>query len=223
MRFFTVALSALAAFTSVVSAITDSKENPITFPTAGTVLTAGKKATIRWDPTTQGTITLVLRKGTDTNLATLETITSDAPNSGSFDWTPDPSLPAGKDYAIQIISGTLGNYSPKFEIESMNTATTSTSTSTSSTSTTSTKSSTSTSTSTTSTSSSSTTTGTDAAGITSTANRTMTSHSTTATRPTESTSATGTGGAAPNINGAGQLSSSFALVFCVLAGMVYLN
>ncbi|KAG0637957.1 Ser-Thr-rich glycosyl-phosphatidyl-inositol-anchored membrane family-domain-containing protein [Tuber brumale] len=160
MRFFTAALGTVVAFAALISAqtttgtsppptVTDSTENPITFPAGGTI-GSGSRITIRWTPSTQNPVTLVLRKGRGANSNTITTIASEIPNSGSYDWTPSPSLPVGDDYSIQIISGGLTNYSPVFGIGPL--------TSTSSSSTSNTTSTTSSSTSSSSSSSSSTTT-----------------------------------------------------------------
>ncbi|RPA98034.1 hypothetical protein L873DRAFT_1828713 [Choiromyces venosus 120613-1] len=234
MRFFTVALSTVAAFATLVSAqsatgttppapaVTDSKENQINFPIGGTI-TSGSPITIKWTPSTSGPVTLVLRKGDGNNLDTITTITSGIPNSGSFDWTPSSTLPAGDDYAIQIISGGVSNYSPKFGISSTVSSSSSSST-TMSTSTRSSSSSTSSTITSTSTSSSSTA---NASATPSGTNTTETSSSTTRTSthssPTATSGGAPGGGGATSLNGAGQVASPLALIFFIVAGIVYLN
>ena len=56
---------ALAAMVAV--ALAASSDNPFAVP-PGFSLTAGKPTTLKWDPTTPGTVTLVLRQGASNNL-----------------------------------------------------------------------------------------------------------------------------------------------------------
>ncbi|KAF8467776.1 Ser-Thr-rich glycosyl-phosphatidyl-inositol-anchored membrane family-domain-containing protein [Kalaharituber pfeilii] len=122
MRFLSTALVALSALSAFVFA----QENPISSPTAGTVLVAGQDHTITWNPTTQGSVTLVLRKGDSKNLDTLNTIAADIANTGSFDWTVPENVESGEDYSVEIMYPGGSNFSPQFTIESNFVATRST-------------------------------------------------------------------------------------------------
>jgi hypothetical protein len=112
MRFSTVLLS-VAAFAAAVLAA----ENPIIKPDGKEPILAGHTFTIEWKPTTEGTITLTLRQGPSTNLNTLGVIADKVPNSGTYEWTPDASLPSGDNYAIMITSANGDvNYTPLLTI-----------------------------------------------------------------------------------------------------------
>ncbi|KAJ9648461.1 hypothetical protein H2199_001316 [Coniosporium tulheliwenetii] len=119
MRFFAIVLAGLAA--AVANA--QSQPNPFNIPTTFS-FTAGEPTTITWEPTTPGTVTLILRSGASNNLNSGAPIATSIPNTGSYTWTPDPSVTRGSDYTIQIISDsdpTQVNYTPFFVIESSNT------------------------------------------------------------------------------------------------------
>lgn len=116
MRF---SITLLTAATFVTAAFA-TFENPISHPDAASSLVAGESFEIKWNPTTEGPITLLLKAGPSGNLNTLATIVQNAPNTGSFLWTPAASLPAGTDYAIEIRAkdGTEVNYTPQFGVKS---------------------------------------------------------------------------------------------------------
>jgi hypothetical protein len=122
MRFFTAAAVAVASIASLVAA---QAPNPISSPTAGDVIEAGKPVTIAWNPTSGGKITLTLRSGNQNALNTDLVIVEDATNSGKYTWTPPKDLQAGKDYTIEIMPAgtapddtTNRNFSPRFELDS---------------------------------------------------------------------------------------------------------
>jgi hypothetical protein len=117
-------LFVLAAATAVqaVNVLVEVSGNPISAPTAGDVVPAGEPVTIVWNPTTEGEVTLVLRKGDSNALETLDTIAEDIDNTGTYTWTPSEDLVAGDDYAVEIRWGDdedySSNYSPKFVVDS---------------------------------------------------------------------------------------------------------
>ncbi|KAI5791920.1 Ser-Thr-rich glycosyl-phosphatidyl-inositol-anchored membrane family-domain-containing protein [Geopyxis carbonaria] len=115
MRFFTSTFAGLVALASAVLAA----ENPISKPDGSAPIAAGKPQTITWNPTTEGTITLTLRKGSSNDLKDVTVITAGAANSGSFTWTPPKDLPAGENYAIMITDAAgETNYTPLIAIDS---------------------------------------------------------------------------------------------------------
>lgn len=125
MRFSLTALLTLAAASVVtaVNVLVETTGNPISQPTIGEVVVAGKPYTIVWDPSGEDEpVTLVLRKGATNNLDTLDTIAENIENKGTYSWTPESSLVGDDDYAIEILWGSgediERNYSPKFVLES---------------------------------------------------------------------------------------------------------
>lgn len=116
MRFFTTALVALSSLVALASAL----DNPISSPSAGTVVPAGKPYTIMWTSTAgTGPISLELRKGKDSDLKVVDGIATGIPNSGKYEWAV-PQLPKGDDYTIHIFWTTPSagdNYSPLFTID----------------------------------------------------------------------------------------------------------
>lgn len=66
MRFSTV-FCAVGAFAVAVFA----QQNPISEPTQATEIIAGKPCMIKWNPTSEGTISLYLRQGDSKNLGTV--------------------------------------------------------------------------------------------------------------------------------------------------------
>jgi hypothetical protein len=76
------------------------------------VVPAGAEYTITWQPTTLGTVTIVLLKGPAENIIPVAPLAEHIPNSGTFSWTPDASLePTGdRGYGLQIINDADGLY-----------------------------------------------------------------------------------------------------------------
>ena len=59
MRFFvSLAVAAMAAV-----AVADSKANPFNIPTDGYTFKTGEPTALTWDPTTKGTVSLILQWG----------------------------------------------------------------------------------------------------------------------------------------------------------------
>ncbi|KAI9673584.1 MAG: hypothetical protein M1817_002220 [Caeruleum heppii] len=120
-----VALS--AAYTTPVG---DSPVgNAILTPAMGEPVPAGRPYTIKWDPTTEGTVTILLLRGPSTNIKPLYPIVEKITNLGSYIWTPSTSLEADTThYGIQIIDDESGQYqySSQFGIKNDNPTTSST-------------------------------------------------------------------------------------------------
>jgi len=128
MRFFTAALFALSTLAAV--AFADNLQNPITYPSSGDTLKPDTPITIKWTPTSSDkTVVLILRKGSDNNLDTVVTITPGTNNNGEYQWTPPKNLPKSSDYSIEIKYSSGSNYSPKFSVDSTVTSTPTTATS----------------------------------------------------------------------------------------------
>jgi len=106
LRYLIVALA--LATTNVFAQLV----NPISRPTVGDVLIAGGTFDILWTPTTTGSlISLILRKGPGNNIGIVGPIADSIQNSGSYLWNIPATLPAGLDYAVQIIVGPASNVS----------------------------------------------------------------------------------------------------------------
>ncbi|KAI9816700.1 MAG: hypothetical protein M1832_004988 [Thelocarpon impressellum] len=85
--------------------------NAIFAPTLAELVEAGKPYTIKWNPTTPDTVTLVLLRGPGENIKPLYPIVEKIPNSGSYVWTPSLSLePDTTRYGIQLIDDKTGAY-----------------------------------------------------------------------------------------------------------------
>jgi hypothetical protein len=118
MRAFAVAIvSALAALSSAYT-IPDEPNynesptgNAIALPGLNEQVPAGAPYTITWDPTTTGTIDLILLRGPSTNVVPIATIAQDIANTGTFVWTPSTSLvPDTTHYGILLVVTATGQY-----------------------------------------------------------------------------------------------------------------
>ncbi|CAG8901737.1 unnamed protein product [Penicillium salamii] len=86
------ALVALAAAHTDPDYTKDPSGNAITSPGLNEIVPEGKSYTIKWTPTTEGPISLVLLRGPSTNVQPLKTLAEQIPNSGEFKWTPGSDL-----------------------------------------------------------------------------------------------------------------------------------
>ncbi|TKA60116.1 hypothetical protein B0A49_10843 [Cryomyces minteri] len=121
---FTPFVLALAGNAAVLAQTFADYQNPFNIPSTGIAFTAGQPTTLNWQPTTSGTVTLVVRQGASNNLAQGAIIQSSIPNSGSYTWTPPSDIVRGSDYTIEIVDDTnpsRTNYTPYFVIDSANT------------------------------------------------------------------------------------------------------
>ncbi|EMC99535.1 hypothetical protein BAUCODRAFT_339926 [Baudoinia panamericana UAMH 10762] len=87
--------------------------NPISEPGLSSIVPAGQNYTITWQPTTDGTVTLVLLKGPASNAIPQYAIVENIPNSGSYVWFPSTDLAPTADatgYGIELICDSNGQY-----------------------------------------------------------------------------------------------------------------
>ncbi|KAK3113312.1 hypothetical protein LTR53_009529 [Teratosphaeriaceae sp. CCFEE 6253] len=120
--------SSLFALLSAPFVVFAQSPNPPNVP-VGFAVTAGQSIDLSWKPTTQGTVTLVLRSGASSDLNVGSVIVSSIDNSGSYTWTPDSTITRGSDYTIEIVDDsdpTQTNFYPYFVINSDNTVASST-------------------------------------------------------------------------------------------------
>lgn len=108
----------LACFAPLASAYTtptgtEPKGNPISQPGLNSIVDVNSDFVITWEPTTEGTVSLVLLKGPANNLVPVYAIAEEIENSGSYTWDPKKTLePSGgaKGYGIQLIDDKTGQY-----------------------------------------------------------------------------------------------------------------
>lgn len=105
----------IALLSAPLLALAQSGANPFNIPPEGLSAAADEPLTLSWKPTTDSTVTLVLRSGSSNNLNEGTEIASGIENSGSFTWTPTNDLTRGSDYTIEIIDDanpSNTNYTP---------------------------------------------------------------------------------------------------------------
>lgn len=110
---FTAGLACLVPLTNAYTKpVGDSpKGNPISEPGLNDVVPVGEPFTITWDPTTTGTVTLVLLKGPSENAQPLYPIVEKTMNIGTYVWVPSDKLAPGQTgYGIQLIDDATGQY-----------------------------------------------------------------------------------------------------------------
>jgi hypothetical protein len=112
---FTAGLACLAPLASAYTTPTGTGPvgNPISQPGLNTIVPVDQSFTITWDPTTEGTVSLVLLKGPAENLIPVWTIAEGIQNSGSYTWEPKSDLApseGAKGYGIQLIDDKTGQY-----------------------------------------------------------------------------------------------------------------
>ncbi|KAB8232260.1 GPI anchored serine-threonine rich protein [Aspergillus alliaceus] len=126
MRFILAAISALAAVATAYTKPDYNQAptgNPIMTPGLNEQVPAGKPYAITWNPTTEGTVSLVLLRGPSTNVQPLYPIAEQIPNSGKFEWTPSTSLEADvTHYGLLLVVDATGQYqySTQFGVENSN-------------------------------------------------------------------------------------------------------
>lgn len=105
------ALVALAAAHTQPDYTQNPTGNAITSPGLNEIVPEGKSYTIKWTPTTEGPISLVLLRGPSTNVQPLKTLAEQIPNSGEFTWTPGSDLtPDTTHYGLLLVVEGTGQY-----------------------------------------------------------------------------------------------------------------
>lgn len=117
MRF---SVASLVAFVGAASAAAGCSQapvgdtpsgNPIAAPGLSQIVPAGTPFTITWNPTSPGSVSIVLLRGPSTNVVPLQCLGDNIPNTGKFVWTPSTSLePDTSRYGLQIIVTGTGQY-----------------------------------------------------------------------------------------------------------------
>ncbi|KAL9633577.1 MAG: hypothetical protein Q9164_004621 [Protoblastenia rupestris] len=115
------AILAIAVFTGLTLANTGCKVQPNSSPnpSGNPVITPGKTSIvpvgalydITWQPTTTGTVSIVLLRGPADFAEPFDCIVDSVANTGSYAWTPSNSLENDKTgYGIKIIDDSTGDY-----------------------------------------------------------------------------------------------------------------
>nr|POE99371.1 hypothetical protein CFP56_52764 [Quercus suber] len=112
---FTAGLACLAPFAAAYTTPTGDapKGNAIYTPGMNSVVSAGKDYTITWNPTTEGTISVVLLKGPGNDAVPQYAIVEKIKNSGSYTWTVKEDLEptdGASGYGIELIDDATGQY-----------------------------------------------------------------------------------------------------------------
>ncbi|KAJ5577834.1 uncharacterized protein N7459_006798 [Penicillium hispanicum] len=224
---------AAAAYAGLTAA--SSTANAFNNPPGGYSFTAGQATTLKWTPSTSGTVSLRLQSDEVSTLMSGTAIASDVDNSGSYTWNVPTDLVANQEYTIEIIDDNDAsnyNFLPRFTVTgatasaSSNVASSTSSaestTSTASTSTSSASTTTSTSTSTSSTGTTSTpTTLTTATRTSSSSSSTASTTSSASSSSSSSSSATASQTAVPTSN-AGMINRVSGGMLAVVAGAIAL-
>lgn len=85
--------------------------NAITNPGLHDLVTAGKPYTIKWKPTTEGPVSLVLLRGPSTNAQPIHILAEAIDNSGHFAWMPSAELdPDTTHYGLLLVVEGSGQY-----------------------------------------------------------------------------------------------------------------
>jgi hypothetical protein len=87
--------STVVALLSAPFLVLADNPNPFNIPQSGLSCTAGQPCDLKWQPTTTGTVSLVLRSGASNDLKKGVTIASHIANDGDFTWIPASNLPRG--------------------------------------------------------------------------------------------------------------------------------
>ncbi|KAK2065811.1 hypothetical protein LY76DRAFT_599902 [Colletotrichum caudatum] len=104
----------MKTFTSVLVAGFAALAQAVQLTNTNFEVVAGKPFTITWSDA-QGPVTLTLKNGPSSNLATVQSIAT-GQSGTSFVWTPSTTLPSDQ-YAIEISDGTgTPNYSEQFSL-----------------------------------------------------------------------------------------------------------
>jgi hypothetical protein len=110
----------VAALFAAVAVAQNNAENPTSAPATGEKVPGCKPYTLKWNPTTKGTVSIEIISGASQGtLVPVGKVATGIPNSGSFVWTPEAAL--GKNavtgYKIYDDSTGLFQYSVPFSVD----------------------------------------------------------------------------------------------------------
>merc|ERR1712036_67083 len=112
-KFLILAASAAfaSAYTTPTTQCTDGC-NPIAKPGLNEVVPAGTEYTITWQPTTAGTVSIVLLKGPSENILPLYAVAEKIANTGTYSWTPAADLEPTGNSGYSGVGSASGSASP---------------------------------------------------------------------------------------------------------------
>ncbi|EER43104.1 GPI anchored serine-threonine rich protein [Histoplasma capsulatum var. duboisii H88] len=106
-----VAFAALAAASTKPDYSQLPTGNPIALPGLNDIVPVGQPYTIKWQPTTDGEVSLILLRGPSTNVKPIGTIADSIANTGSYEWTPSTDLEGDvTHYGLMIVVEGTGQY-----------------------------------------------------------------------------------------------------------------
>jgi len=123
---FTFAILSLAAVaaaqsTTASSAAACPTANCFNVPQPDYLLTAGQSQTFTWGSLSQGTVTIYLTEGANSDLKTIATLASNIPNQGTYTYNVPADITESANYALKIVDDqdtSIVNYTPQFVIQS---------------------------------------------------------------------------------------------------------
>lgn len=106
---FTAGLASVA--TAYTTPTTGPVGNPIFRPSLGERVPVGQPFAITWEPTCEGTVTILLLRGPSENVVPLYPIIEKTPNTGTFSWSPATELEDDvSHYGLQLICDATGEF-----------------------------------------------------------------------------------------------------------------
>ncbi|KAF2718823.1 hypothetical protein K431DRAFT_252503 [Polychaeton citri CBS 116435] len=98
-------------------ALASAQSSVLTFTRVPNPITVGQAVALTYATNdTESPVSIILRKGTSTNLQTVATLTDNA-TGGQYIWTPTRELSTDNDYALEITQGSQVNYFGPFSIQ----------------------------------------------------------------------------------------------------------
>ncbi|MCJ1378876.1 hypothetical protein MMC17_001975 [Xylographa soralifera] len=112
ISFYALVSAALAGIVSAWTTPTFADTgNSFYTPGLNQIVPAGAPFNVTWNPTTNGTVDLVLCHGPASNCVDLFAVATNIPNTGSYLWSPSLSIqPDTSHYGIQLIVDATGAY-----------------------------------------------------------------------------------------------------------------
>lgn len=110
----------VAALFAAVAVAQNNAENPTSAPATGEKVPGCKPYTLKWNPTTKGTVSIEIISGASQGtLVPVGKVATGIPNSGSFVWTPEAALGNNAVTGYKIYDDTTGlfQYSVPFSVD----------------------------------------------------------------------------------------------------------
>ena len=108
---FALFVAGLASVNAYTEPTTGPSGNPIAQPTLDEIVPVGAPYSITWEPTCDGTVTILLLRGPSENIVPLFPIVEQTPNDGEYAWTPGSDLePDESRYGLQLICDATGEF-----------------------------------------------------------------------------------------------------------------